>query len=85
MISPAHIMAAQQVAKAGADGSPLLLGAVGRLCGLGAAEQRALGRGGVPGWLWGVLGVGGGVMLGAVLYRRYPSQMDAVMPGGRGV
>jgi len=83
MINPSHIMVAQQAIKAGEEGSPMLLKAVGRLCGLGTEEQQALGRGGVPGWLWGAVGLSGGVMLGAVLYRRYPRQMESLIPGGR--
>lgn len=78
-----HLQTAHQIMGATKDGSPFLLEAVGRLCGLGDAERNALARAGIPSVVWGVGGVAAGVVLGAYLYRRYPRHMSKVV-GGRG-
>lgn len=77
-----HLQTAHQIVGASKNGSPLLLEAVGRLCGLGAAERNALARTGVPGVVWGVGGVAAGVVLGAFLYRKYPQYMSKLVGGG---
>jgi hypothetical protein len=77
-----HLHTAQQIMGATKDGSPFLLEAVGRLCGLGDAERNALARAGIPSVVWGVAGVAGGVFLGAYLYRKYPQQMRKLVGGG---
>lgn len=77
-----HLQTAQQIMGATKSGSPSLLEAVGRLCGLGAAERDALARSGVPGVVWGVGGLAVGVMAGAYLYRKYPRQMSKLVGSG---
>lgn len=78
-----HLQTAQQLAQASHSGSPLLLEAVGRLCGLGDAERNALARAGIPSAVWGLGGLAAGVVLGAYLYRRYPGAMSRVVGGPR--
>jgi hypothetical protein len=74
-----HLQTAHQLANATKDGSPLLLEVVGRLCGLGAAERDALARKGVPGLVWAVGGLAGGVALGIFVQRRFPQVVDRVV------
>lgn len=67
-----------QVAK---EGSPLLINAVSRLAGLGAAEQNALANKGVPGWAWAALAGTVGVIVGIRWYRARPEQVPAWIVG----
>jgi hypothetical protein len=61
------------------DGSPGLLTAVGRVFGLGQAEQNALVSKGVPGWLWLVGGLGVGVVVGIQVQSRWPRRVPKVL------
>lgn len=74
-----HLDTAGHVAK---EGSPLLLQAVGRLCGLGADDRNALARHGVPAAVWGIVGIGAGLWLGVYLQRKHAGLIEWV-PGGR--
>ncbi len=58
------------------DGSPFLLGSLGRLFGLGQSEQGALVRGEVP--RYAVLGLGlvVGFAVGVLIYHHYPETMS---------
>lgn len=67
------------------DGPPMLVSALGRLFGIGPAERRALGAegiGGVPGWSWGLLGVGVGFVVGVRVYKRWPNKVPRLIRGG---
>lgn len=70
-----------QVAHAAQNGSPIVLEAAGRLLGLGASEREALASGRVPGWLWAVVGLGAGVVVGVRAYRKWPSKFPKVISG----
>ncbi len=67
-------------------GSPALLQAFGRLFGIGPRERAALGspgKGGiVPGWTWGVLALGAGLVVGVRVYRRWPDKVPSLIAGG---
>lgn len=56
-MDPTTIMQASQLVT---NGSPTLLHAVGRLAGLGEAEQGALLRGAFPAWGWVLVGIAAG-------------------------
>lgn len=72
-----------QVAHAAQHGSPAVLKAVGRLVGLSDTEREALAGGRVPGWFWGVLGLGIGVVAGVRAYRKWPRQFPKMIAGTR--
>ena len=72
---------AQDVAHAAQHGSPVVLEAAGRLLGLGANERDALARGRLPGWLWAVVGLGAGVVVGVRAYRTWPRKFPKVISG----
>lgn len=76
-----HLEYTQQLAEAATTGSPAAVRAVGRLLGLGAEEQAALARGGVPGWLWVVGAVLGGAVAGVRIYRRWPDKVPKLISG----
>ncbi len=61
------------------NGSPIGLSAVGRILGLGQAEQAALGSGQIPWWLWTTIGIAGGVFVGVQLHKRWPSMLPKAM------
>lgn len=61
-----------QIAQAMQGGSPALLEAVGRLVGLGQAEQEALLRGGFPRWSLFLMALAAGAVAGAMAQQRYP-------------
>lgn len=67
-----------QVAK---EGSPLLISAVSRLAGLGAAEQNTLATKGVPPWAWAALAGTVGVIVGIRWHRARPEQIPEWMIG----
>ena len=79
---PASYEIARDVA---ANGSPLLLQAVGRAFGLGAAERQALAGpgkgGGVPGWFWLTAGLAIGVVAGVRVYRAWPDRVPELVKG----
>lgn len=83
MLDARHIDYAERVARVARDGSPGILHAVGRLYGLGQPERDALARNGVPSWVWGVLGVGLGVVVGARIQNRWPGKVPRMISGGR--
>lgn len=59
-------------------GSPLLVSAVGRALGLGAAEQAELAQNGIPRWALFVVAAGCGLFLGAWAHRRWPKQVSKI-------
>jgi hypothetical protein len=63
------------------DGSPLLLGAVGRVVGLGQAEQRAITSGRVPWWTIAGLGLALGFIAGARVERKFKGRMPSAIAG----
>jgi hypothetical protein len=65
------------------SGSPLLLRSIGRLYGLGEAEQNALARGRIPGWSLLLVGIGGGFVAGALAYRTWPGALGKVLGKGK--
>ena len=73
----------KMAANATKDGSPGLLHAVGRVFGLGQAEQNALVNKGVPGWLWLVGGLGVGIVAGIQIQSRWPSKVPRVLQANR--
>jgi hypothetical protein len=64
---PAHT-----VVEVAQHGSPFLLNAVGRMLGLGQAEQQALARGEFPRWAVLTIGIGLGALVGVYAHRRWP-------------
>jgi len=58
------------------NGSPLILSSVGRLFGLGEAEQSALVRGEFPRWSIFVIGLGLGAVGGVFLQRKFPEYVN---------
>ena len=54
------------------NGSPMLIGAAGRLFGLGADEQQALAVNGIPRVALGVVCVIGGVFVGMYVAKKWP-------------
>jgi hypothetical protein len=65
--------------KVATQGSPVLLRAVGRLAGLGAAESEQLMNGGIPKWAIAVVGIGAGFIAGAWAAQLWPSHMKKVV------
>lgn len=63
------------------NGSPALLGVVGRAFGLGEAETRALSNGKIPGWFWLTAGLAGGVWIGIQVHQKWPSKIPAWFMG----
>lgn len=63
------------------NGSPALLGVVGRAFGLGQAETRALTNGKMPVWFWLTAGLAGGVWIGVQVHQRWPSKIPAWFMG----
>ncbi len=70
-----------QLERIATHGSPVLLRSVGRIWGLGIAEQDALARGRVPAWAIAVLAVSGGFVAGALVYRKWPGPVNKVLGG----
>ena len=71
-----------QLEQIATSGSPLLLRSLGRLYGMGTAEQDALVRGRIPGWALMLVGLGGGFIAGAMVYRTWPDAMAKVLGKG---
>lgn len=63
------------------EGSPLLLGAVGRIVGLGEAEQRAITAGKIPWWTIAGLGLAVGFFAGARVERKYRGKLPKAIAG----
>jgi hypothetical protein len=82
MIDPTRIDYTR-VARVARDGSPLVLQALGRLCGLGPSERAALGSegNGVPPWAVGALALGLGIVVGARIQKAWPDKMPAIITG----
>ncbi len=76
---PVSVSDLQSMASVAQSGSPMLLSAVGRVFGLGADEQAALGVGKVPWWLWASVGVAAGVVVGAQVHKRWPDVLPQMM------
>lgn len=71
----------EQLEQIATHGSPLLLRSMGRLWGMGTAEQDALVRGRFPGWALMLVGLGGGLVAGAMVYRKWPKVIGKVLGG----
>lgn len=69
------------LAQAAQHGSPLVTGAAGRLLGFGEAERDALSRGGIPGWLLLVAGLGVGVVIGARAHKHWGARLPKIISG----
>lgn len=65
-------MDAETVIKGASNGSPFVLNAVGRMFGLGQAEQDALLRGDMPRWAVFTIGLVAGTAAGMYAYQRWP-------------
>ena len=68
------------------EGPSIVMGALGRVLGLGPAERRALAGNGdspvVPTWAWCVLGVAAGTVVGIRIYKRWPGYVPSMIQGG---
>lgn len=74
----------REIAQVAQHGSPMLIAAVGRAFGLGEAERRALagsGGGALPWWLFAVVGIGVGLVVGARVQRKYPALLPEIVRG----
>jgi len=65
------------------NGPPMAMQAVGRMFGLGPRERAALSGDsfGLPGWTWGLLGIGIGMVVGIRIYRRWPGNVPTIVKG----
>jgi hypothetical protein len=63
------------------EGSPILLGAVGRLFGLGTVERQALSQGRIPWWTWLVAGTAVGVVVGIRVDKKYAAKLPEWIRG----
>lgn len=61
------------------NGSPLILSSFGRIFGLGDSEQKALLKGEFPRWAVLAIGLGAGLVGGAYLHKKYPSQVGKII------
>lgn len=83
-IDPRQAMqAAAMMADLTKRGSPVLLRSVGRLCGLGQAEQNELAANGLPKWTVAVAGIGVGFALGAWARAAHPTFFNTAQKGAR--
>ena len=64
-----------EIQKLAVQGSPKLLNAVGRVFGLGQAEQQALSQGKFPVWFWITSGLIVGAGLGIYVERTWPGKV----------
>lgn len=69
----------QTYASIAKQGSPALLGFLGRAFGLGQAEQQALTQGKFPAWFWILLGVGAGTVAGVYAQKKWPHHVAKVV------
>lgn len=77
-------MSVKDVSHVAQHGSPALLQAVGRVFGIGPNERAAAfgeNGSGVPGWAWGMLALGAGIVIGARIQRRWPDKLPEIIRG----